>query len=188
MLKHILVIVVALSPVYFSSCVSATQSCIGCDSTANLITFQNETNTGVLSETVKEAGKATKLTRADMNSFCALIITDLFEDAEAYFQSKGIELKYVYQEIHCGTYGTSLLSYVIKAANVRSFLMLRRYIINNLGNDAYVEFINVKSPFSSVSNECPLGVTKTMLNSNPRNPDMQKIQTLLIQYGAIEDC
>lgn len=128
------------------------------------------------------------LSEADMGSFCGLITTSRFEDAEAYLTSKGIELKDVYKDIKCGSYRTSLLSYVIQAAHVRSFLMLRRYILKNLGNGAYVEFINIKSSFNSTSNECPLEVTKTMLSSNPTDEEMQKIQSLLVQYGAVEDC
>jgi len=61
-------------------------------------------------------------------------------------------------------------------------------IIDQLGEEAYLEFINLRSPFGSVYKMCPLTGVNYLLKHNPSDNRLQKIKSLLIEYGAVEDC
>jgi hypothetical protein len=124
-----------------------------------------------------------------MLNVCSLMVNDTYEDAVSYVESKGVSLDDAWEDITCGNYGSSLISFVVSRSKIRSLLLIRRHFLRELEEpDRFLKLINTIAPFNSTSNQCPLGVTYTMLASNPDDIRMQKLQTLLAEWGATREC
>jgi len=129
-----------------------------------------------------------EITEIDFATFCSLSHFEGVDNALEYIGKKGFKLKDVYNKLGCPNIGTSIVNYLILNADVYNFIRFRMEIIEQLGEEAYLEFINLKSPFTSVDNMCPLTGVNFLLEHNPSNNRLQKIKSLLVEYGAVEDC
>jgi hypothetical protein len=129
-----------------------------------------------------------KLTESEMLNFCSLIVTDTWEDGVAYVESKGVDLDEAWEDVVCGTFDTALPAYLVKETSVRSLLMLRRRMLNDLDDpDRFLALITTRTPFNSTSNRCALGTAQYMLSSNPTDDRLKKLISLLTEWGAT-DC
>jgi hypothetical protein len=143
---------------------------------------------GLAAQTDRKITDSDELRSTEVSTFCSLMINETFEDAESYVREKGVEMVDIYEDIRCGNFKVSLLSYLIKETHVRSFLMYRRFLLDTVSDAEFVKMINTKAQFSSVSILCPLEVIDQLLIAAPNSDSTLKIQSLLVSYGAVRDC